>query len=146
MKRRTALQLGGSMLLATTAGCSVPQLSTSPGVEISKIHLRNYLDHAVEASVMLSDNDEIVLWRTVTLSSGPDRFATFDELPAEAGEYTLYAHIPETNTEEAVHADLTKEADEQDLSCIGVELVIDPSFQGKRSISYNYISRCESEN
>lgn len=37
MKRRTVLQLGGSLLLATTAGCSFPRLGTSSGIAISKI-------------------------------------------------------------------------------------------------------------
>jgi len=145
MKRRTALQLGGSMLLATTAGCSVPQLDTSPDIEISKINLRSYLDRAVNASVMLVDSDEVVLWRTVTLSTGQDRFATIDELPSQAGEYTLYAHIPETDTKDAVQVNLTEDADEQDLSCIVVELVIDPTSSGERDLSYNYITQCESE-
>ncbi|WP_336326150.1 hypothetical protein [Halovenus sp. HT40] len=145
MKRRTALQLGGSMLLATTAGCSVPQGGTSSDIEISKINLRSYLDRAVEASVMLVDSDEVVLWRTVTLSTGQDRFATLDELPAQAGEYTLYAHIPGTDTGDAVQVDLTEDVDEKDLSCIVVELVIDPTFSGERHLSYNYIAQCESE-
>ena len=131
------------MLLTSTAGCSVPQLGTTPGVEISKIHLRTRLDRAVEASLMVTDSDEIVLWRTVSLSTGPDRFVTIEELPADAGEYTLYAHIPETDTDDAVRVDLVEEAG--DLSCIVVDLKVDSNSQGDPFISYDFISRCEGQ-
>ena len=144
MKRRSALQLGGSTLLATTAGCSFLRPGTQSDIVISKIHLRTRLDRSVEASLMLTDSDDIVLWRTVTLSTGPDRFATVDELPAKAGEYTLYAHIPDTDTDDAVRVSLTDEAD--DLSCIVVDLKIDSDSEGDPFISYDFISRCESLN
>lgn len=144
MKRRAALQLGGSMLLATTAGCSFPQLGTSSGIVISTIHLRTRLDRRVEASLLVTDSEEVVLWRTVTLSTGPDRFVTVDELPAEAGEYTLYAHVPDTDADDAVRVDLVEEAD--DLSCIEVDLKIDSDPQGDPFINYDFVSRCESQN
>lgn len=144
MKRRAALQVGGSMLLATTAGCSSLRLGTSSGIVVSQIHLRTRLDRSVEASLMLTDSDEVVLWRTVTLSPDQNRFVTVDELPAEAGEYTLYAHIPDTDTDDAVRLDLIEEAD--DLSCIEVDLRIDSDPQENSFISYDFISSCESGN
>ncbi|MGQ4557521.1 hypothetical protein [Halobellus sp. GM3] len=147
MKRRSALQLGGSLLLATTAGCSLPKASSSSGIEISEITLRNRLARDVRASVLLIDGDEIVLWRTVTASPAPNQFVTFDELPAETGEYILYAHIPKTDTGDAVRADLVEDADGQ--SCIEITLEIttnQPNGSGDPRIIYGSIGECDSQN
>lgn len=144
MKRRSALKLGGSLLVATASGCSIPQAATSSGVEVSKITLRNRLDRDVQASIMLTAGGEVVLWRTVTVSTAPNQFVTFDELPGDSREYTLYAQIPHSEEREPVQADLTEDGGGQ--SCIEVTLEIVATEQAgsaNPSIIYGSVGRCE---
>jgi hypothetical protein len=146
MKRRSALQLGGLVLLATVSGCSVPQVTTSQGIVVSKITLRNRLERDVQASVLLTDGDEIVLWRTVTVSTAPNQFVTFDESLAKSGYYTLYAQIPHTEESESVQVDLVEDAGDQ--SCIEVTLEIVTAEQDgteNPTIIYGSLGRCDSQ-
>ncbi|SEP35250.1 hypothetical protein SAMN05216388_11212, partial [Halorientalis persicus] len=113
MKRRSALQLGGTMLLTALAGCSLPDSSATSEVVVSKITIRNRLERAAEASILLTDSDEIVLWRTVTVQTTPNQFVTFDDLPAESGKYTLYGHVPNSTSDDPIRADLVEDAGDQ---------------------------------
>lgn len=147
MKRRAALQLGGPMLLAMAAGCSLPRAGGSSGIILSRVTFRNRLDRAVRASLLITDGEEIVLWRTVTVSTAPDQFVTIDELPVEVGEYTLYAHIPDTDAGDAVRGDLVEDADGQ--SCIEVTLEVVSNRQDgadESTLVYGSIGECENQN
>jgi len=146
MKRRSALQFGGSMLLATVSGCSLPQATTSSGIVVSKITLRNRIERDVQASVMLTAGDKIVLWRTVTVSTAPNQFVTFDDLPSDSGDYTLYAQIPHTEESESVQVDLVEDAGNQ--SCIEVTLEIVTTEQDgteNPTIIYGSLGKCDSQ-
>ncbi|MFC7132697.1 MULTISPECIES: hypothetical protein [Salinibaculum] len=143
MKRRSALQLGGSMLLTALAGCSLSDSLAPAEVTVSEITIRNRLERAVEVSVLLTASDEIVLWRTVTVPTAPNQFVTFDDLPAEPRKYTLYAQVPTSDTDDPIQADLVEDAGDQ--SCLEVRLEITSNPQNDRSeptLVYGSIGQC----
>jgi hypothetical protein len=95
---------------------------------------------------MLTAGDEIVLWRTETVPTAPNQFVTFDELPAEPGDYTLYAQIPHTEESESVQVDLVDDAGDQ--SCIEVTLEIVTTEQDgtvNPTMIYGSLGRCDSQ-
>lgn len=95
---------------------------------------------------MLTDGDEITIWRTVTVPTAPNQFVTFDELPSDSGDYTLYAQIPHTEGSESVQADLVEDAGDQ--SCIEVMLEIVTTEQNgleNPTIIYGSLGKCDSQ-
>jgi hypothetical protein len=95
---------------------------------------------------MVTAGDEIVLWRTVTVSTAPNRFVTFEEFPADPDDYTLYAQIPHTEESESVQVDLVEDAGDQ--SCIAVTLEIVTTEQDgteNPTIIHGSLGRCDSQ-
>lgn len=143
MQRRRALQLAGSAVVGSLAGCSVPDTSGSAGVSVERVTLRNYLDRAVEVSVLLTAEDDVVRWETVTVPGPPNPFAAVEDLPASPRAYVLYAEVPGTDRDRPVRADLVADAGDQSCIEVTVDVRADDRYEATvPTVVYGTIGRC----
>lgn len=146
MRRRSLLRLGGLGLFGFLAGCTALQTSDLPTVSVSEITLRNRLDRKIDVSVLLIDDEEVAYWQTATVPASPNPFATLDDLPETAGEYTLYAQVPSVEEDVPVEANLVEAAG--DSSCITVYMEVttaDVDGEEVPSVAYGSIGGCGDE-
>lgn len=144
--RRAILRSGGVAFTGVLAGCSSGDSKSPSAVSIAEITIRNRLSRDVEVSVLLTDADQVAYWRTVSVPTKPNPFATLDELPSNPGEYMLYAHIPTTDKDTPVRADLTEDAGDQSCIQVGMEITKGRS-DGEEypAVMYGTIGRCQKQ-
>ncbi|WP_336134423.1 hypothetical protein [Natronomonas amylolytica] len=143
MKRRSALQFGGATLAGFLGGCSAFERSTPSTVTVSEITIRNRLDRDIEASVLLVDDGEVAYWRSVSVPAGSNPFATLTDLPETAGAYDLYAHVPASENDPPVQANLVEAAGDRSCITVGME-VTTASVDGEDvpAVAYGTIGEC----
>lgn len=144
MNRRSVLSLGGLALAGSIAGCSALRPSEPAPVSVSEIVLRNGLGREIDVSVLLLDAGTVAFWRTVSVPATPNPFANIVDLPSESGRYELYAHVPATDEDTPVEADLTNAAGDQ--SCVTVGLTITTTRSNGEehpTLVYGTIGDCE---
>jgi hypothetical protein len=143
MKRRSVLHFGGATLAGVLGGCSAVEGPEPRTVTVSEVTVRNRLDRAVELSVLLIDDGDVAYWQPVSVPADPNPFATLEDLPSEAGAYELYAHVPESDGDPPVHADLAEDAG--DRSCITVRMEVTTVRVGGEdvpAVAYGTVGDC----
>lgn len=145
MKRRSALQLGGTTLVSVLSGCSVFRTTTSPVVTVSTITIQNRLDREIEVSVLLIDKDagEVAYWQLVPVPVDPNPFATVEDLPETGGTYELYAHIPAVDNDPPVEANLVEAAGDHSCITVGMDVTTARIDGGDLpAVAYGTIGEC----
>lgn len=143
MNRRSVLQLGGMAFVSTLTGCSTVVPEEPITVSVSEIEIRNYLDREIDVSVLLLDDGEIAVWKTVTVPTSPNPGTVINDLPSDAGEYTMYAQLPTVADDSPVRADLTEDASGQSCITVHMDIRLTGSADDERpTVVYGAIGTC----